>query len=69
MACGVLRVSRRLTVRLSDDDEVALEIVMRRYGQRNAEGAIRLCMRLVAQAKDIVLESPIRDVRKPGHEG
>jgi hypothetical protein len=66
MVCGVLAVTRRLTVRLSDEDEAALEIVMRRYGQRNAEGAIRLCVRLVAQAKDIVLESPL-DLRDSGH--
>lgn len=56
-------MAKRTTLDLSDADEIALRTVMTRYGQQSEAGVIRLCLHMVAQAKEIVLESPVIDAR------
>lgn len=59
-AClGMPLVARRLTVRLSDEDEEMMKVVAKRYGQNNADGVMRLCLHLVAQAEQIILKSSV----------
>jgi hypothetical protein len=49
---------KRTTVDLTDADEEALKKVMRRWGQQNESAVIRLCLHMVANAKEMLLQSP-----------
>ena len=51
-------VAKRTTLDLTDLDEMALHAVMKRYGQQNEAGALRLCIHLMYQAKELILAHP-----------
>ena len=62
-------MAKRTSVDLSDADEEAIQVVMRRYGQQSEAGVIRLCLHMVAQAEKIELKSPVRHLPLPRSHG
>ena len=60
MSIGSVAVARRLTVRLSDEDEKNLEKVMFTYGQYRADSAIRLCLSVMARAESVTYKPDVR---------
>jgi hypothetical protein len=61
-------MAKRTSIKLSDADEQAIQVVIARYGQQSEAGVIRLCLHMVAQAKEIVLESSAINA-KTGKQG
>jgi len=58
---------RRTTIFLADEDREAIRIIQQRFGVSTDSDAIRLALRVLAQARQIALE-PLPQVQNKGDE-